>query len=188
MGRHAAQPAPDRAPRPAAPRAVREIAYSAVAVAGVLAIVGTLLLWNGGDSTGDPTVSRRSLPTAATSDSGGAAADPAVPPASAPPASAPASAGQATAARLPLTVLNNSTVSGLATTAADRFRKGGWPIRTVGNVRGRFAATTVYYAPGQEASARALARQFPAITRVHPRFEGLPGTGLTVVVTRYFPH
>jgi hypothetical protein len=47
--------------------------------------------------------------------------------------------------------------------------------------------TTVYYAPGQQAAALLLQKAFPAIQRVHPRFTGLPGAGLTVVLTRDYP-
>lgn len=99
------------------------------------------------------------------------------------PTSAP-SAPAVEAAKLPLLVLNNSRVNGLATRAASDFRAGGWPVRGTGNFRGRVALTTVYYEPGQEASARRLMREFPKVRRMSPRFAGLPGRGLTVVVTR----
>ena len=84
---------------------------------------------------------------------------------------------------LPVTVLNNSRVSGLADRAAARLRAGGWPTPVVGNFTGRVERTSVYWAPGQQASAVRLARQF-GIARVAPRFAGLPGRGLTLVVTR----
>lgn len=45
----------------------------------------------------------------------------------------------------------------------------------------------MYFEPGQQAAAAALAAQFPVIRRVLPRFAGLPGSGLTVVVTREYP-
>ena len=53
----------------------------------------------------------------------------------------------------------------------------------VGNLRGRTRTSTVYYDAGQRAAAERLAAAhgFP---RVLPRREGLPGRGLTVVVTR----
>lgn len=85
-----------------------------------------------------------------------------------------------------LTVLNNSTVSGLAGRSAERFRAEGWPVGEVGNLQGRLAMTTVYYAPGQEQAARALAREFPGIRDIQPRYSGLPGSGLTVVLTKDF--
>ena len=91
------------------------------------------------------------------------------------------------APRYPLLVLNNSTVTGLGTAAANDFEAGGWTISGVGNLTGRLRDTTVYFDPGYEASAQALARQFPQLHRVLPRIHGLPGTSkLTVVVTRYY--
>jgi hypothetical protein len=85
---------------------------------------------------------------------------------------------------VPVTVLNNSRIHNLAADAAKRFRAGGWPVPTTGNYSGGvIATTTVYYAPGQLGSAQRFARQF-GIGRVLPRFAGLPGHGLTVVLTR----
>ena len=63
----------------------------------------------------------------------------------------------------------------------------GWPLGKVGNFTGRIAMSTLYYAPGQETSARRLAAELPAIRRVLPRFSGLPTSGLTLVVTRDWP-
>jgi len=81
-------------------------------------------------------------------------------------------------------VLNNSRRSGLGHEVAAELRAKGWPIAKVGNYRGRVAVTTVYYLPGQLPQARELAREFPQIRRLAPRFAGLPGSGLTLVVTR----
>jgi hypothetical protein len=99
------------------------------------------------------------------------------PPATQPPASTPA-------AQLPVTVLNNSRIHHLAVRVARDLAARGWPIRKTGNFTGRIIATTVYYAAGQRASAVRLAHQFHQIRRVEPRFAGLPGHGLTLVVTR----
>jgi hypothetical protein len=90
-------------------------------------------------------------------------------------------------AKAPVTVLNNSRRYHLAARAAAQLSGGGWPIAAVGNFTGRIPVSTVYYVPGQEQVAQALARQFPAVARVHPRFRGLPGSGLTLVVTREWP-
>jgi ABC-type sulfate transport system substrate-binding protein len=87
----------------------------------------------------------------------------------------------------PVTVLNNSRRTGLAAQAAARFEAGGWPVRETGNFTGRIRETTLYYAPGQESAARSFARTFRGIGRVLPRFDRLPGRGLTVVLTRDFP-
>ncbi len=87
------------------------------------------------------------------------------------------------AQRPALTVLNNSRIPSLAERQAARLRAAGWPVDVVGNFAGRIAATTVYYAAGQREQAAAVAVKIGA-RRVLPRFAGLPGRGLTVVVTR----
>jgi hypothetical protein len=81
-------------------------------------------------------------------------------------------------------VLNNSRRQGLASDVAAQLRAKGWPVAKVGNYRGRVAETTVYYLPGQLPQAHELVREFPQIHRILPRFRGLPGSGLTLVVTR----
>jgi hypothetical protein len=83
-------------------------------------------------------------------------------------------------------VLNNSRIDGLAARAAARFSAAGWPVAATGNYRGRLTATTLFYGPGQEPAARAFAARFPGVARVQPRTAGLPGSGLTVVLTRDF--
>jgi hypothetical protein len=96
----------------------------------------------------------------------------------------PAKATPAQAPVVPVTVLNNSRIQHLAQRAAARFQAGGWPVQHTGNYSGGIiSATTVYYAPGQLVSAQRFAKQF-GIGRVLPRFEGLPGSGVTVVLTR----
>ena len=92
-----------------------------------------------------------------------------------------------TAEVLPVSVLNNSRRTGLAHTAAAQVAAHGWPIAKVGNFTGRVPISTLYYAPGQFASAQRLARAMPSIQRVRPRFSGLPTSGLTLVVTREWP-
>ena len=103
------------------------------------------------------------------------------------PSAEPSATAKPAAAKIPVTVLNNSRRTGLAHRAAAQVAGGGWPIRQIGNFTGRIRISTAYYAPGQSAEAQALAHQFPAIQRVLPRFEGLPGSGLTLVVTREWP-
>jgi hypothetical protein len=103
------------------------------------------------------------------------------------PVAQPSATATPVVAKIPVTVLNNSRRTGLAHRAAAQLHAGGWPIRLVGNFRGRIAESTVYYAAGQARVAAALAHQFPAVRRVLPRFSGLPGSGLTLVVTREWP-
>lgn len=89
--------------------------------------------------------------------------------------------------KVPLVVLNNSRIHGLAVTGANDFRGGGWTVLSTGNYHGRLPESTVYYSPGNKAAAETLARQFPSITAVEPKPAGLTGGGpLTVVLTRNF--
>ena len=103
------------------------------------------------------------------------------------PVAVPSATAKPAVAKLPVTVLNNSRRTGLAHRAAAQVSGGGWPIRQIGNFTGRIRVSTVYYSPGQQRVAAALAHQFPAVQRVLPRFSGLPGSGLTLVVTREWP-
>lgn len=163
---------------------LRAVAGAAVAVAGVLLGIGALL-WATDAPHGTPTVQ---APAAQSAQSASALPSPATAPSAValPVQPSPTRTVAVAAAKLPLTVLNNSTRSGLADRAAARFRAGGWPIRLTGNFRGRVEATTVYYAPGQLASAQLLQKSFPGLVRVRPRFATLPGAGLTVVLTHDF--
>ena len=107
----------------------------------------------------------------------------------APPPRTTAAPPPTSAARAPLTVLNNSTISGLADRAAAQAQSRGWQVAQVGNFAGRLPATTVYYTPGDAAgqsAANELAREFPQIDQVLPRYAGLPPTpaGIVLVVTK----
>jgi hypothetical protein len=103
------------------------------------------------------------------------------------PVAEPSATAKPAAAKAPVTVLNNSRRSGLAHRAAAQVANGGWSIKYIGNFTGRIPESTVYYAQGQAAIAHAFAHQFSAVQRVLPRFQGLPGSGLTLVVTRDWP-
>jgi hypothetical protein len=96
---------------------------------------------------------------------------------------------QTSAARAPLTVLNNSVIHGLADRVATAVQARGWQVAQVGNFAGLLPASTVYFNPGDaagEAAARELAREFPQIAQVLPRYAGLPPTppGIVLVVTK----
>jgi hypothetical protein len=167
----------------------RAAAGAAIAVAGVALGISALFLLGNDDPKGGPTVPLP--PSASASPTASASSAPTTAPPTTSPAPAPASpvpvvptAAPAQAPVVPVSVLNNSRIKGLASQAADRFRDGGWPVATQGNYsRGVIRTTTVYYAPGQQASAQRFARQF-GIARVAPRFPGLPTQGMTVVLTR----
>ncbi len=162
-----------------------------LAVLGV--VVGIVLLYlfrHDGDPGRGPTVALPT-PTVAATQTITQAPTPTVTPSLEPTAS-PTPAAQVTTAPpvvapiRPVLVLNNSKVKGLADRSAAKFRAGGWPVSDTGNYRGGvIAQTTIYYAPGQLESAQRFAKQF-GIPRVLPRFSGLPGSGLTVVLTRYY--
>lgn len=103
----------------------------------------------------------------------------------APSKAAPAPSARA-AAKLPVRVYNNSTITGLATRAADDLRAKGWPVESVANYsQGVIPTSTVYFRPGtsEEASAQALGKAVGA--RVEPRFAGLndASAGLILIVT-----
>jgi hypothetical protein len=87
---------------------------------------------------------------------------------------------------VPLVVLNNTTVGGLAEDAAHRFEQGGWTVTSYGNYQNDILSTCAYYDPsstGAKAAARALQRQFPTIKRIEPKFAELPDGPVVVVLT-----
>jgi hypothetical protein len=167
---------------------VRALAGAAVAVAGVLLGIGALL-WATDAPKGTPTLQQTQAQSSQVSPS----PQPSPIPESVMVTPAPLQsravvpATPAAAPKLALTVLNNSNVNQLAHRAAAKYRASGWPIKDTGVFRGRIPVTTAYYAPGQQASALLLQKEFPAIARVRPRFATLPGAGLTVVLTRDYP-
>jgi hypothetical protein len=93
--------------------------------------------------------------------------------------------------RVPITVLNATTVNGLAGKAAKAFGAKGWQAPSVGAYKGGdVASSTVYFAQGNEQQRQAavqLADQFPQLTGPAPRFFQLPAgvtaPGLVVVLT-----
>ena len=183
-----------RAPRPPELPPARALAGALVAVAGVALGIGTLLWATGGMEApaADPAV-RPAASAAVALDEPAVQDEPAVPdePVATAPTAPPAPAPPVAAApapqpslEVPVLVLNNSRISGLAARAAADLEAGGWPVRDTGSSGGRIRATTVYYPPGQEDAARELARRFPKVLRVLPRLPNLPGEGLTLVVTR----
>jgi hypothetical protein len=186
-----------RAPQPGRLSPGRALAGAGVSVAGVVLGIGTLLWVSDDPSTGPGPVVQ--APPAAAADEADAFAsqpeaetapvDPPEPVAVAPTAAAPVAPQAAPPAparpvEVPVTVLNNSRIDGLADRAARRFRAAGWPVAATGNFRGTIPSTTVYYEPGQQAAARAFAARFGEVVRVRPRFATLPARGLVVVVTR----
>lgn len=102
-----------------------------------------------------------------------------------PQAAAPDAGAGLSSARAPLRVYNNSTIKGLAEQAAAEFRTAGWQVDSVGNYSsGIIPTSTVYFEPGEESAAEALASEFGMTAK--PRFNGLDAasTGLIVIVTK----
>ena len=135
-------------------------------------------------SAGAPTTAPVTTPRATTSSSGSAAGQAVPTPAST--ASPAASITASGAARVPLVVLNNTTIRGLAQQASARFAAGGWTVTSYGNYRNDILSTCAYYDPsvsGAQASAQALQAQFPTIKRVLAKFAQLPAGPIVVVLT-----
>jgi hypothetical protein len=87
---------------------------------------------------------------------------------------------------VPLVVLNNTTIKGLASEAAQRFEDGGWTVTDSGNLTNEIVSTCAYYDesdPQAKAAAEALQAQYPTIKRVKPKFAELPDGPVVVVLT-----
>jgi hypothetical protein len=87
---------------------------------------------------------------------------------------------------VPVWVLNNSKIKGLAAKAADDLRADGWQVAGTGNYSAtNVPTTTVYFRPGtdEEAAARALAAGFGL--PVEPRIAGIQSQppGVVIIVT-----
>jgi hypothetical protein len=79
-------------------------------------------------------------------------------------------------------ILNGTDVSGLAARAQEELEAGGWPVPATDAYSGDIAVTTVYYPPGLEESAHALAAQFPQIVAVEPTISGLTSIRLVLIL------
>jgi hypothetical protein len=89
------------------------------------------------------------------------------------------------ASKLPLVVLNNTTTTGLAQSAAERFTAGGWTVTKFDNYTNDILSTCAYYDPavsGAQESALALQAQYPTIKRVVPQFASLAAYNSPIVV------
>jgi hypothetical protein len=92
--------------------------------------------------------------------------------------------------RAPITVLNSTSITGLAGAIGDQFTAGGWEVADTGaSPVEDVATTTVYYTEGdavQEAAATQLVEQFPDVSGPVARYfdvSGQPTPGLVVVAT-----
>lgn len=165
--------------------ALRIGGFALLGVAAVATVIGLGTLATEGNSSTAAPPSSVSLaePTTDVSSATAPATTTAAPPTT---TAAVAPAAPVAPVRAPLRVYNNSTISGLASRAAEDFRAAGWPVEVVANYSGGTIPTsTVYFRPGsgEEAAARQLGSEFGL--RVEPRFAGLgdASPGLIVIVT-----
>jgi hypothetical protein len=203
------EPAPSGGPSP-----LRVGGLALLGAGAVAALIGLATLLPGGSSTTTPAATTpppapTAAPTAAATPGATVAAQPAPtvpaavptvgptvaiaapPPAAPAPAPAPAApqagtGGGSAAARGPVRVYNNSTVTGLAARAANDFRADGWQVGQVSNYsQGVIPTSTVYYRPGtaEQTAATRIASEFGL--RTEPRFSGIDDAtpGLIVIVT-----
>ena len=81
-----------------------------------------------------------------------------------------------------VSVLNNTTIQGLAATFSTKVRNAGWSDVTVGNWRGSVGGNTVYYPPALEPQAKLLADDV-GIGRVLPSFAPMRTDRLTIILS-----
>ena len=197
------EPAPSGGPSP-----LRVGGLALLGAGAVAALIGlATLLPGGGSSTTPAATTAPPAPSAEPTPGATVAAPPApsapvavpsfsptgaiaAPPAPAAPAPAPQAGtgggGGSAAARGPVRVYNNSTVTGLAARAASDFRADGWQVGQVANYSsGNIPTSTVYYRPGtaEQTAASSMGSEFGL--RVEPRFAGIDDAtpGLIVIVT-----
>jgi hypothetical protein len=100
-------------------------------------------------------------------------------------------AAPATPVRVPVTVLNETSVSGLAKRVQQALTTGGWPSGATGGYKGGdIATTTVFFPAGNETARQAalqLVDQFPQLTGPAELFFDVPAgsspDGIVVVTT-----
>ncbi|RDI59717.1 LytR cell envelope-related transcriptional attenuator [Nocardia pseudobrasiliensis] len=100
-------------------------------------------------------------------------------------AAAPTTAG-AVDKSIPVRVLNNGTVAGLAARTGSELSAAGWNVTETANYpNGVVPKSTVYYgnSPGEQAAARAIAAELGV--SAEPRFAGIADAppGIIVIVT-----
>jgi hypothetical protein len=169
----------NRVPSPPPRRRYDRVGGTVLAVVGVaVAAVAVIALRHPNGRQARPV----SLPTTAT-----VTATP-TPSSSAPSgqSSTPGSTGSAATHAVPLIVLNNTSVVGLAKTARQRFEAEGWTVTSVGTISNDIISTCAYYDPSDPANEQAaseLQQEFPAIKRVKEKFPELPPGPIVVVLT-----
>jgi hypothetical protein len=178
------------APLPPWRRRAQRIVGSLLAVLGVVVLVIAILALrqpNGHQAALHTSAAAESSSIASSSTSGAPTTSaPASSSAASSSSAAPTSSSAPTLQSVPIVVLNSTSKSGLAETAAGRFRAGGWTVTSTGNLVNNIISTCAYYdpaVPNAQAAANALKTQFPTIKRVVAKFSGLPAGPIVVVLT-----
>ena len=151
---------------------VLTIAACLAAVAGI----GWLLI-NGDDGTDTATPPSASATTAAPTET--TAPTPSPTPT---PTPTPSETASPVSRDTPVSVLNNTGVSGAAGTFAAKVRSAGWTVGGVGNWRGSIGQNTVYYPTGMQDQAEQLAKDV-GIDRVKPRIDPMRTDRLTIILS-----
>jgi hypothetical protein len=82
----------------------------------------------------------------------------------------------------PVSVLNNTTIQGLAATYSAKVRAAGWTDVRIGNWRGSIGGNTVYYPPQFEEQAQLLGDDL-GIDRILPSFAPMRTDRLTIILS-----
>jgi type IV secretory pathway VirB10-like protein len=154
---------------------------TAMVVIGTVALVA-LLVYSLGDRT-EPAAA----PTATPGETEATVSPTSTPATTASPTASPTATPSATPTpspevRVPVAVLNQATVGGLAARAAAVLEQDGWEVPLVDNASLGVPSTTLYVPSGLEDAAQTFQADFPAVTRARPAFEGLTSGQLTLVL------
>jgi hypothetical protein len=84
-----------------------------------------------------------------------------------------------------VSVYNNSSITGLASSTAARIAALGWKVVGSDNWYGTIPATTIYYPAGMERAGRLLAQDL-GVQRVMPSVAPMSSDRLTVILTADF--
>jgi hypothetical protein len=153
---------------------------AALAAALVVGLAAIYFVVSGGD--GSSKSSAEPTPTAITTPS------PSESPSTAPTTTAAPSPSETESAEtlrrtdFSVTVFNNSDVTGLATSTAERLERLGWVVTGADNWTGDIPESTVYYPKGLRAAAELLAQDL-GIERLRPRESGMALDRLTLILT-----
>lgn len=80
-----------------------------------------------------------------------------------------------------VSILNGTSIDGLASEASDFLGDLGWPDLRTGDTAGSYPENTVYFPPQLEAQAQTLAQDL-GITRIRPSVDGMRDDRLTAVL------